>query len=86
MNFPSHIKPADYLKYEVFVNFDTDKSGKVSINELNEALDKIDLGDDAPDEEQMKQYLAETSMDQNGEIEFEEFKVLIDKIFPKMFI
>lgn len=64
------------------MNFDADSNGVVSIEELHNALSKID---DGPEQEEVEEFLKETQKNQNGDIDFDEFKKLIDKIFPQEF-
>lgn len=76
---PPNIDPADHHLYEVFMTFDKDGDGKVSVEELYSALSRIE---NSPDEDMLQDILNQLPRNQNGEIDFEVFKDVIIKLSP----
>ncbi|KAI9298311.1 hypothetical protein K502DRAFT_322839 [Neoconidiobolus thromboides FSU 785] len=63
---------------DIFNQFDTDKSGKISADELKNMLPKLGVDlDDAG----IKKMLSSADKDQNGEVDFEEFKKIAGGMF-----
>ncbi|WOK99363.1 calcium-dependent protein kinase 1-like [Canna indica] len=69
----------DHL-YKAFEYFDKDKSGYITIEELEQALKKYNMGD----EKTIKEIIAEVDTDKDGRINYEEFVTMMrnDKSEP----
>ncbi len=64
----------DKLK-EAFELFDMDRSGTITVNEIKKVLGSRGMGD--IDESEWERILEEVDGDGNGEISFDEFKIMI---------
>ena len=68
----------DYLR-TAFDMFDTDKSGKIDINEICELLGEDGMQDIQVSKEILLKYISEVDDNGDGEIDFEEFKTMMAK-------
>ncbi|CAL9079391.1 unnamed protein product [Musa textilis] len=64
----------DHL-YKAFESFDKDKSGYITVEELEQALKKYNMGD----EKTIKEILAEVDIDKDGRINYDEFVTMMRK-------
>ncbi|KAJ3671053.1 hypothetical protein LUZ60_008479 [Juncus effusus] len=66
--------------FKAFEYFDTDNSGYITVEELEEALIKHDMGD----EQTIKDIIAEVDTDHDGRINYEEFVAMMRSSAPEM--
>ncbi|XP_028395933.1 neo-calmodulin-like [Dendronephthya gigantea] len=66
---------------EAFLLFDTDCSGTISTDELEVVMNSLGQ---RPTEEELKQMIAEADADGNGEVDFDEFLILMKKQMQHM--
>ena len=65
------------MLWQAFTKFDHDRSGKLSVAEISELLSKgqqYGLGTLAPDETQVKAMVAKLDKNDDGEVDFDEFR------------
>ncbi|KVH90052.1 Calcium-binding EF-hand [Cynara cardunculus var. scolymus] len=75
----NRVEREDHL-YTAFEYFDNDKSGYITVEELEHALKKYNMGD----EKTIKEIIAEVDTDNDGRINYEEFAAMMRKGNPEM--
>ncbi|XP_008792394.2 calcium-dependent protein kinase 1 [Phoenix dactylifera] len=73
----NRVEKEDHL-YKAFEYFDKDKSGYITVEELEQALRKYNMGDDKT----IKEIIAEVDTDHDGKINYEEFAAMMRKDSP----
>ncbi|GJN15343.1 hypothetical protein PR202_gb02245 [Eleusine coracana subsp. coracana] len=68
----NRLEKEDHI-YKAFEYFDKDHSGYITVDELEEALKKYDMGDEAT----IKEIIAEVDTDHDGRINYEEFVAMM---------
>ena len=66
----SKLEKEEYL-YKAFLHFDTNKDGKLSVDEITAAIGGLGLGDGSQDE--ALAVIAECDKDGDGEVDYDEF-------------
>ncbi|KAJ7952234.1 putative Calcium-dependent protein kinase [Quillaja saponaria] len=75
----NRVEKEDHL-YKAFGYFDKDKSGYITVEELEYALKKYNLGD----EKTIKEIIAEVDTDNDGRINYDEFVAMMRKGSPEL--
>ncbi|KAL4592796.1 hypothetical protein LXL04_005801 [Taraxacum kok-saghyz] len=75
----NRVEREDHL-YTAFEYFDKDKSGYITVEELEHALKKYNMGD----EKTIKEIIAEVDTDNDGRINYDEFAAMMRKGSPEM--
>ncbi|KAF6153270.1 hypothetical protein GIB67_000059 [Kingdonia uniflora] len=75
----NRMEKEDHL-YTAFEYFDKDKSGYITVEELEQALKKYNMGD----EQTIKEIIAEVDTDNDGRINYEEFVAMMKKGTPEL--
>ncbi|CAL9187735.1 unnamed protein product [Musa hybrid cultivar] len=70
----NRVEREDHL-YKAFEYFDEDKSGYITVEELEQALKKYNMGD----EKTIKEIIAEVDTDKDGRINYDEFVTMMRK-------
>ncbi|CAG9335569.1 unnamed protein product [Blepharisma stoltei] len=70
----------------IFDSFDTDHSGNIERSELKEALGMIskDCGTPPPDDEMVNELIEALDEDQDGKLNLEEFKVMVEELLKAL--
>ncbi|CAM0953512.1 unnamed protein product [Alopecurus aequalis] len=75
----NRLEKEDHI-FKAFEYFDKDHSGYITVDELEEALKKYDMGDEAT----IKEIIAEVDTDHDGRINYEEFAAMMKKGSPEI--
>ncbi|WZY85494.1 hypothetical protein YC2023_031878 [Brassica napus] len=75
----NRIEREDHL-YTAFQYFDKDNSGYITMEELEQAMKKYNMGDD----KSIKEIIAEVDTDRDGKINYEEFVAMMKKGNPEL--
>ncbi|XP_076950645.1 calcium-dependent protein kinase 1-like isoform X1 [Bidens hawaiensis] len=75
----NRVEREDHL-YKAFEYFDKDSSGYITVEELEHALKKYNMGD----EKTIKEIIAEVDTDNDGRINYDEFAAMMRKGNPEM--
>ncbi|XP_071726416.1 calcium-dependent protein kinase 1-like [Rutidosis leptorrhynchoides] len=75
----NRVEREDHL-YKAFEYFDKDKSGYITVEELEHALKKYNMGD----EKTIKEIITEVDTDNDGNINYDEFAAMMRKGNPEM--
>ncbi|XP_018472312.2 calcium-dependent protein kinase 3 [Raphanus sativus] len=75
----NRIEREDHL-YTAFQYFDEDNSGYITMDELEQAMKKYNMGDD----KSIKEIIAEVDTDRDGKINYEEFVAMMKKGHPEL--
>ncbi|MFS8003782.1 putative protein kinase CAMK-CDPK family [Helianthus anomalus] len=75
----NRVEREDHL-YKAFEYFDKDNSGYITVEELEHALKKYNMGD----EKTIKEIIAEVDTDNDGRINYDEFAAMMRKGNPEM--
>ncbi|TVU20110.1 hypothetical protein EJB05_36303, partial [Eragrostis curvula] len=75
----NRLEKEDHI-YKAFEYFDKDHSGYITVDELEEALKKYDMGDEAT----IKEIIAEVDTDHDGRINYEEFVAMMKNNSPEI--
>lgn len=70
----NRMEKEDHL-YRAFEYFDEDKSGYITVEELEQALKKYNMGD----EKTIKEIITEVDTDRDGRINYDEFATMMRK-------
>ncbi|CAN6331832.1 unnamed protein product [Urochloa humidicola] len=75
----NRLEKEDHI-YKAFEYFDKDHSGHITVDELEEALKKYDMGDEAT----IKEIIAEVDTDHDGRIDYQEFVAMMKNNSPEI--
>ncbi|XP_006655639.3 calcium-dependent protein kinase 15 [Oryza brachyantha] len=75
----NRLEKEDHI-YKAFEYFDKDHSGFITVDELEEALKKYDMGDEAT----IKEIIAEVDTDHDGRIDYQEFVAMMKNNSPEI--
>uniref|UniRef100_A0A0E0A3E3 non-specific serine/threonine protein kinase n=1 Tax=Oryza glumipatula TaxID=40148 RepID=A0A0E0A3E3_9ORYZ len=75
----NRLEKEDHI-YKAFEYFDKDHSGFITVDELEEALTKYDMGDEAT----IKEIIAEVDTDHDGRINYQEFVAMMKNNSPEI--
>ncbi|XP_047094616.1 calcium-dependent protein kinase 15 isoform X2 [Lolium rigidum] len=75
----NRLEKEDHI-FKAFEYFDKDHSGYITVDELEEALKKYDMGDEAT----IKDIIAEVDTDHDGKINYEEFVAMMKNNGPEI--
>ncbi|KAG8069177.1 hypothetical protein GUJ93_ZPchr0005g15653 [Zizania palustris] len=75
----NRLEKEDHI-YKAFEYFDKDHSGFITVDELEEALKKYDMGDEAT----IKEIIAEVDTDHDGRINYQEFVAMMKNNSPEI--